>query len=173
MTNPDLLVVARVHRVHGLKGDVSVEILTAFPDRLLPGASLLWQREIEEPRRLTVAGVRAHGERVLMRFEGIEDVDSARALCPGDLSVPAGEAVPPPEGFFYSHELRGFACVDREGRALGTAAGVEETPAGPLLSVTRPDGKEALVPFVAEYVVRIDRGGRAIILDLPAGLLEL
>ena len=108
-----------------------------------------------------------------MRFEGVDDVDSARALCPGDLTVPAGEAVPPPEGFYYSHELRGFACLDREGSLLGSAEGVEETPGGPLLSVTRPDGKAALVPFVAEYVVRIDRQARAIILDLPAGLLEL
>jgi 16S rRNA processing protein RimM len=173
MTNPDLLVVGRAHRVHGLKGEVSVEVLTAFPERLRPGSPLLWQRDVEEPRRLTVTGVRAHGGRVLLRFEGIEDADSARALCPGDLCVPAGDAVPAPEGFFYSHELRGFACVDRSARPLGIAAGVEETPAGALLSLTLPSGKEALVPFVSEYVVSIDRDARSIVLDLPAGLLDL
>jgi len=173
MTNPDLLVVGRLHRVHGLKGEISAEVLTAFPERLHPGATLLWQRELEEPRRLTVTAVRAHGERVLMRFEGIEGVDAARALCPGDLCVPARDAVPAPEGFFYSHELRGFACVDRAGRPLGTAAGVEETPAGPLLSLTLPSGKEALVPFVAEFVVSIDREGASIVLELPDGLLDL
>ena len=67
----------------------------------------------------------------------------------------------------------GFACVDRAGRPLGTAAGVEQTPAGPLLSLTLPSGKEALVPFVAEFVVSIDRERASIVLELPDGLLEL
>jgi len=110
---------------------------------------------------------------MLLRFEGIEDAASARTLSGGDLCVPAGEAMPAPEGFYYSHAIRGFACVDREGKGLGIASGVEETPAGPLLSVTLPSGRETLVPFVAEYVVSIDREGRTIVLDLPAGLLEL
>ncbi|HEY2796653.1 MAG TPA: ribosome maturation factor RimM [Thermoanaerobaculia bacterium] len=172
MSRPELLAVARLHRPHGLRGEVSAEVLTAFPERLRPGLELIWQRG-EETRSVRLSDARAHGARMLLRFEGVEDADAARALAGGDLCVAAGDAVPAPEGFFYSHELLGFACRDREGRALGTAAGVEETPAGPLLSVTRPDGKEALVPFVAEYVVDVDRDARAIILDLPAGLLEL
>jgi len=110
---------------------------------------------------------------VLLRFQGVADPDAARALAGGDLCVAADDAVPAPEGFFYSHELRGFACVDRAGRALGTAAGVERTPAGPLLSLALPSGKEALVPFVAEFVVTIDRAAGSIVLDLPEGLLEL
>ena len=172
MTQPELLAVARVHRPHGLRGEVSAEVLTAFPERLRPGLELIWQRD-SETRTVRLAEARPHGGRLLLRLEGVEDADAARALAGGDLCVAAGDAVPAPEGFFYSHELRGFACTDRVGRRLGTAEGVEQTPAGPLLSVTRPDGKEALVPFVAEYVVRVDREARAIILDLPEGLLEL
>jgi 16S rRNA processing protein RimM len=172
MTQPELLVVARVHRPHGLQGEVSAEVLTAFPERLRPGLELVWQRD-EQTRTVRLAEARPHGSRFLLRFEGVGDADAARALAGGDLCVAAGDAVPAPEGFFYSHELRGFACADREGRRLGTAEGVEETPAGPLLTVTRPDGKQALVPFVEEYVVRVDRDARAIILDLPEGLLEL
>jgi 16S rRNA processing protein RimM len=169
---PELLVVARIHRPHGLKGEVSAEVLTDFPDRLRPGLSLLWHRGTET-RSLVLASARPHGARVLLRFENVADPDAARALGGGDLCVPREVAVPPPEGFFYSHEVRGFACVDREGRALGTAAGVEQTPAGPLLSLTLPSGKEGLVPFVAEYVVAIDRAAGSIVLDLPEGLLEL
>jgi 16S rRNA processing protein RimM len=172
MSKPELLVVARVHRPHGLRGEVSAEVLTAFPERLRPGLELIWQRG-EETRRVRLAGLRAHGSRRLLLLEGVDDADGARALAGGDLCVAAGDAFPAPEGYFYSHELHGVACVDREGRVLGTAAGVEEGPGGPLLSMTRPDGKETLVPFVADYVVHIDRDARAIILDLPAGLLEL
>ena len=172
MDKPELLVVARVHRPHGLRGEVSAEALTAFPERLRPGLDLIWQRG-EESRRVRLSEARPHGGRVLLSFEGVDDADGARALAGGDLCVAAGDAFPAPEGFFYSHELQGFACLDPDGRRLGTAEGLEETPAGPLLAVTRADGKEALVPFVAEYVVRVDRGARAIILDLPEGLLEL
>jgi 16S rRNA processing protein RimM len=173
MATPELLLVGRVHRPHGLKGEVSVEVLTAFPQRLHPGLEVIWQRDVEAARRLVLCGARPHGERLLLCFEGVGDADSARALCGGDLSVMGTDAVPAPEGFYYSHEIRGFACLDREGRPLGLAAGVEESPAGPLLTVALPSGKEALVPFVAEYVVRIDREGRRIELDLPAGLLDL
>ena len=172
MDKPELLVVARVHRPHGLRGEVSAEVVTAFPERLRPGAALIWQKDAQT-RRLELAEARAHGNRMLLRFDAIADAGAARALAGGDLCVAVEDAVPPPEGYFYSHELRGFACVDPRGLPIGTAAGVQETPAGPLLSVTLPNGKEALVPFVAEYVTRIDRSGRSIILDLPEGLLEL
>lgn len=173
MDTPELLVVGRIHRVHGLKGEVSVEIRTAFPDRLRPGMTLLWQRDAEAPRSLVLAGARPHGRRMLLSFEGVADSDSAHSLCGADLCVPAGESVPAPEGFFYSHEIQGFACVDADGSPLATAVGVEETPAGPLLAVSLPSGKEALVPFVEEYVLKIDRDTRTIVLDLPAGLLDL
>jgi 16S rRNA processing protein RimM len=172
MDKPELLVVARVHRPHGLKGEVSAEVMTDFPERLRPGLELIWRRDAET-RTLELAAARPHGARVLLSFEGVDGPDGARALSGGDLCVAAGDAVPAPEGFFYSHELQGFACTDREGRALGTAQGVEKTPAGPLLSITLPSGKEALVPFVADYVVTIDRGAGSIVLDLPEGLLEL
>jgi 16S rRNA processing protein RimM len=109
----------------------------------------------------------------LLAFAGIADVDAARPLVGGDLCVPTAEAFPAPEGFYYSHEIRGFACEDRQGRALGAAVGVEQTPAGPLLSVELPSGAVALVPFVEEMIVRIDREARRIVMNLPGGLLDL
>ena len=172
MATPELLVVGRVHRAHGLKGEVSAEAVTAFPERLRPGVTLIWQRDSEPPRRLTLAAVRPHGKRLLLSFDGVADSDAARALGGGDLCVAGSDSFPAPEGFFYSHEIEGFACVDRAGNRLGDALGLEDTPAGPLLSVRLASGKEALVPFVAEYAA-IDREARTIVLDLPEGLLEL
>lgn len=173
MAIPELVVVGRVQRTHGLEGEVSVEPATHFPERFQAGARLLWRREGAAERTLILASTRPHGGRLLLRFEGIGEVDAARALSGGNLCVPAAEAVPAPEGFYYSHEIEGFRCEDPEGKPLGSATGVEQTPAGPLLSITLPSAKEALVPFVAEFVVRIDRDARTIVLDLPAGLLDL
>lgn len=145
---------------------------TSFPERFTPGLALLWRRGAEE-RPLTVAAVRPHAGRLLVLFEGVSDVDAARALAGGDLLVARGEAVPAPDGFFYEHEVRGWRCEDVQGRLLGSVAGLEKTPAGPLLEVDTPSKKGVLVPFVQGILVTIDRASRRVVLDPPDGLFEL
>lgn len=168
----EMLVVGRVRKTHGLSGEVSVDVVTDFPERFVPGASLVWRSGTLE-RTLSLAAVRGHGGRLLLCFDGVEGVDAARGLQGGELLVPAGEAHPAPEGFYYGHEIRGFSCEDPDGRVLGVAAGLEPTPAGPMLSVEVGPGREALVPFVHPIVVAVDREKRRIVLDPPDGLLEL
>jgi 16S rRNA processing protein RimM len=168
---PELLV-GIVRRPHGLAGEVSVEPLTDFPERFASGSVVTWRRG-SDSRELRVAGARPHGDRLLVSFEGVGDADAARALQEGELSIPGAAATPPPEGFFYSHEIVGWECVDTAGRRLGAAAGLEKAPGSPLLSVTRDDGSEALVPFVDGIVVEVDRKNRRIVLDPPEGLMEL
>ena len=169
---PPLLVVGAVRRPHGLRGEVVVEVRTAFPERFADGVLLLWRKAgVERP--LVVRSARPAAVGMLMRFEGTDDVDAARALQGGELCVPESEAHPAPEGFFYAHEVRGFACEDASGRHLGTAAGLEATPAGPMLTVDTGGGREALVPWTRPIVVRVERERRRIVLDPPEGLLEL
>lgn len=169
---PPLLVVGAVRRPHGLRGEVIVDVRTDFPERFAEGVRLLWRGRGAE-RRLVVSGVRPGARGLLMRFEGVEDVDAARALQGGELCVPEAEAHPAPEGFFYAHEVRGFSCEDETGRPLGTAADLEHTPAGPMLTVATAEGREALVPWTHPIVVRVEREARRIVLDPPEGLFEL
>jgi len=167
-----MLLVGTVRRPHGLRGEVSVDVATAFPERFREGARLLW-RSGEASRPLVIATARPHGGRWLLRFEGVEDLPAARALAGGDILVAEEEAFPAPEGFYYSHDIEGFRCEDAGGRPLGTAAGLEQTPAGPLLSVDTPKKGSVLVPFVEGIVVRIDGERRSIVLDPPEGLFDL
>jgi len=166
-----LLLVGIVRRPHGLKGELSVEPLTSFPERFVPGLLLLWTRGSEE-RKVRVAAVRPHGRNLLLTFEGVEDIDAARGLAGGDLSVSKGEAFPVPEGLHYSHELAGLPCFDSAGTLLGQAVRLEQTPGGPLLEIDTPSRRGVLVPFV-EGIVTVDRKGRRIILDPPEGLMDL
>ena len=167
-----LLRVARLVRPHGLSGEISSEVVTDFPERFVPGSRLIWQRGGVE-QTLTLASARTHGRRWLLGFEGVSDAEGARSLCGGDLSIAESDAFPAPEGFFYSHEIRGWRCEDVRGVPLGSAAELEASPAGPMLSVDTGGGKIALVPFVHGIVVRVDRDARKIVLDPPEGLLEL
>ena len=168
----DEILVGVVRRPHALAGEVSVQPLTDFPERFAAGSVVTWRRG-GESRELRITTARTHGGRVLIAFEGVSDSDAARALQDGELSIPGQEAIPAPEGFFYSHELVGWEVVDAAGRRLGVAAGLEKAPASALLAVTLEDGREALVPFVHEIVVRVDREARKIVIDPPEGLMDL
>jgi 16S rRNA processing protein RimM len=167
-----MLAVGRIRKPHGLAGEVSIEVWTDFPERFTAGDSLLWRSAAAE-RTLSLVSVRGHRDQLLLKFEGVDDVDAARTLQGGELYVPVEDAHPAPEGFYYDHEVRGFSCEDAAGRALGVASGLERTPAGPMLSVDLGGGREALVPFVHPIVVAVDRDGRRIVLDPPEGLLDL
>lgn len=167
-----MLLVGIVRRPHGREGEVSVQVLTSFPDRFQPGLRLIWQKDGEE-RRLSLSGARPHGGRLLLALDGVEDLKAARALAGGELFVADEDRVPPPEGFYYSDDIEGFRCEDAAGRPLGRAAGLEQTPAGPLLSVDASKKGPILVPFVEGIVVRVDREGRRIVLDPPEGLFEI
>jgi 16S rRNA processing protein RimM len=167
-----LIVVGVVRRPHGVTGELSVEPVTDFPERFAPGARLRWRTGAAE-RDLEVVSARPHGARILVRFAGVDDVTAARALAGGDLEIPDEEAVPPPDDFYYLHEVAGWRCEDATGRPLGTAVELERHAFGALLLVDTGRSEPVAVPFVSPIVVSIDRGQKRIVLDPPAGLMEL
>jgi 16S rRNA processing protein RimM len=164
-----LLVVGRVGRAHGIRGEVSVEIRTDDPDaRFTPGSSLA----TEDLGPLTVETVRTHVDRLLVRFAGIEDRSAAETLRGVLLLVDSSEVPPtvdPDE--FHDHELIGLAAVTADGADLGEIVDVEHHGQD-LLVLRRTAGGDALVPFVSAIVTDVDVPGGRIVLDPPPGLLE-
>lgn len=149
-----------------------MEPVTDFPERFAPGARFEW-RGSSSSRDLQVLSARPHRERILVRFDGVDDVDAARALAGGDLGVPEEEAVPPPQDFYYHHEVEGWRCEDASGRLLGTAVGLERIAGGALLLVDTGRSEPVPVPFVSPIVVSVDRAAKRVVLDPPEGLMEL
>jgi 16S rRNA processing protein RimM len=164
-----LLVVGRIGRAHGIRGEVSVEIRTDDPDaRFAPGSSLA----TEDAGPLTIETVRTHTGRLLVRFAGIEDRTAAETLRGVLLLVDSAE-VPPtddPEEF-HDHELIGLAAVTADGAELGEIVDVEHHGQD-LLVLRRAAGEDALVPFVSAIVTDVDVPGGRVVLDPPPGLLE-
>jgi 16S rRNA processing protein RimM len=169
------VVVGRIGRPHGIRGEVTVEVRTDSPDvRFAPGSVLT-----TEPARLgpiTVAAARWHSGRLLLVAEGVHDRTGAEALRGAVLSteVPDDEVPEDPEEF-YDHQLRGLSVVPDgdSGAVIGVVDDVVHLPGQDLLSVKREGGREVLVPFVAEIVTGIDVHAGRITVDLPPGLLEL
>ncbi|MCF6523282.1 ribosome maturation factor RimM [Streptomyces sp. JJ36] len=166
------LVVARIGRAHGIKGEVTVEVRTDEPEsRLAPGAVLATDPAAAGP--LTIESGRVHSGRLLLRFAGVADRTAAEALRNTLLiaEVDPEERPEDPEEF-YDHQLVDLEVVTRGGRALGRVAEVAHTPGQDLLIVRRPEGGETLVPFVAEIVPEIDLEGQRAVVDPPPGLIE-
>jgi 16S rRNA processing protein RimM len=174
----DYLVVGRIGKPHGLRGEVSVEPRTDEPDRrFAAGATLYVERNrpgaAEGSETLTVRGTRWHSGRLLVTFDEIADRDAAEQARGTVLVVPVDPAEAPadPEEF-YDHQLVGLTVERPDGTKVGTVARVEHTGAQDLL-VIDVDGRPVLFPFVATLLPTVDvAGGRVVVDDRPGLLAE-
>ncbi|HEX7614531.1 MAG TPA: ribosome maturation factor RimM [Thermoanaerobaculia bacterium] len=171
MAPDERIVIGRVVRPHGLLGEVSVEILTDFPERFHDGLAVRLSGPDGETRDARIASVRPHGGRVLVRFEGIASPEGAESLRNFDLSVGRDEVAPRPEGFVFHWEVEGCEALDRAGRPLGVVTELADVGGRPLLVIATPGG-ERDVPFARPIVVSVDIARRRIVLDPPLGLLD-
>lgn len=165
-----LIVVGRIGRAHGVRGDTVVDVRTDVPERRFAlGARL---RTDPDRGALTIAAVRWHSGRLLVRFEGVDDRGAAEALRGTELAIPADEAGEAGPDAWWDRDLVGLRVELSDGTAVGEVVDVLH-PAGPdLLSVRRPDGAEVLVPFVAAIVPEVDVAGGRLVLTPPDGLLD-
>jgi 16S rRNA processing protein RimM len=166
------LVVARIGRAHGIKGEVTVEVRTDEPEvRLGAGAVLATEPAAAGPLRIEAG--RVHSGRLLLRFEGVTDRGAAEALRNTLLiaEIDPEESPDDPEEF-YDHQLVDLEVVTREGRVVGRIEEVAHLPAQDLLVVRRGDGGEALIPFVREIVPEVDLEAQRAVVTPPPGLLD-
>jgi 16S rRNA processing protein RimM len=170
---PARLIVGRVVRPHGVKGEVVVQPLTDAPDRFIAGAEFaLGDPEQAEPLRpLVVAAARDDRGWLLVSFDGIVDRDAAEPLRGELLSIPREAARPLAADEFWSHQLVGLAVFDRQGACRGVVDDVLPGTAHDLLSVRLEGGATVLVPAVAALVT-VDLDAGRVVVDAVPGLLD-
>nr|WP_221462251.1 ribosome maturation factor RimM [Streptomyces olivoverticillatus] len=167
------LVVGRIGRAHGIKGEVTVEVRTDEPElRLGPGAVLATDPAGVGP--LTIEAGRVHSGRLLLRFTGVNDRTAAEALRNTLLvaEVDPDETPEDPEEF-YDHQLMDLDVVTVDGAVVGRIAEISHLPSQDLFIVERPDGSEVMIPFVSEIVTEIDLDEQRAVVDPPRGLLDV
>lgn len=166
------LVVARIGRAHGIKGEVTVEVRTDEPElRLGPGAVLATEPAGAGP--LTIETGRVHSGRLLLRFEGVRDRTAAEALRNTLLiaEVDPAELPEDPEEF-YDHQLMDLDVVLADGTEIGRITEITHLPSQDLFIVERPDGSEVMIPFVEEIVAEIDLAEQRAVITPPPGLID-
>ncbi|MFB6959354.1 ribosome maturation factor RimM [Streptomyces sp. NPDC056309] len=166
------LVVARIGRAHGIKGEVTVEVRTDEPElRLAPGAVLATDPASAGP--LTIETGRVHSGRLLLRFEGVRDRNAAEALRNILLIAEIDpEELPEGEDEYYDHQLMDLDVVTADGKEVGRITEISHLPSQDLLIVERPDGTEVMIPFVGEIVTEIDLEEQRAVVDPPPGLID-
>lgn len=166
------LVVARIGRAHGIKGDVTVEVRTDEPElRLAPGAVLATDPPSTGP--LTIETGRVHSGRLLLRFEGVKDRSAAEALRNTLLIAEVDpEELPEEEDEYYDHQLMDLDVVTADGVEVGRITEISHLPSQDLFIVERPDGSEVMIPFVEEIVAEIDLAEQKAVITPPPGLID-
>lgn len=168
----DLVVVGRIARAHGNRGQVIVDAQTDFPDERFKPGSVLLIRKGDTTGSLTVENVRFHRGRPILGLVGVGTMDAAEALAGTELRVRPDALHPLPPGSFYHHDLIGCAVETPQGERIGEVASVEGDAAGSRLVVRGRIG-EVLIPLVEGICVGVDTAARKVVVEPPEGLLDL
>ena len=167
-----MVLVGRVARTHGLRGQVVVNPETDFVAERFQRGAQVWTRVEGREQALTVADARVEGRRPILAFDGYGTVEASEALAGAELRVPESSLQPLPEGSYYLHQLAGCRVETTEGSLVGTVSRVDGGAGAAVLAVDGAGG-EVLVPLAQEICVGIDIEARVIRVRMPDGLLEL
>lgn len=171
--------VARVGKAHGLAGDVSVELRTDEPELRLAAGAQVWLvtgAKGEGPEltgKYTVAASRFHSGRFIVRLAEVTGRNAAEAIRGMFIESEVDpHELPQEEDAYYDRQLIGLSAQSVDGSSLGEIVRVDHLPGQDYLLIKGADGRETMVPFVAEIVPAVDLENSVVTIDPPAGLFE-
>jgi len=150
---PVFLAIGRLRQAHGVSGEINMEILTDFPERLHIGEQV-YLGVMHQPLR--IASVRPKDKLLLLAFEGYEDRDQVRIL-QNEIIYTRSDQIPTlPEGQYYHHQLIGLQVVDETSKKLGTLSEILKTGANDVYVVRPDEGQELLLPAIESVILKVD-----------------
>ena len=169
--NTDLVAIAKIVKSRGLRGEVSADILTDFPERFDDLESVIALLPNGTRQNLKIEGFRFQKNRILLTFEKIDSVEAAENLRNAEICVPEAEAVALEEDEYFDWELAGCAVETVEGEKIGRVKELMRT-GGTEILVVKGAEKEFLIPFAETICTEVDVENKLIRVDAPEGLLE-
>jgi 16S rRNA processing protein RimM len=161
---PVFLVVGKLRRPHGFRGEILMEVLTDFPERLKPGKEVFLGDQ-----RLPVKfqSIRPHGNNLLVTFRGVENEVQAGELHNLQVFVRADVLPDLPEGVYYHHQLVGLTVKDESGKIFGKLDEILQTGSNDVYVIRDADGKEVLFPALEDVIISIDLEQQIMIVRPP------
>ena len=172
---PDVgrVAVARIGAAHGVRGEVRLKSFTEDPLAVRAYGPL----EGGDGRSFTILAARpAAGtspDMLVVRFEGVLRREDAEALNGLELSVPRDRLPAADEDEFYHADLIGLDAAMTDGTRVGTIVAVQNFGAGDLIEIAPSRGPTVFVPFTNAAVPEIDLAAGRVVIDPPAGFLDV
>ncbi len=164
---PVYLAVGLLRRPHGVRGELLMDVLTDFPERLRPGT---WLLVGEQHTKMKLDRVRGHKDGLLVGFSGVDTPEAAGLYRNTVVFVTARDRPALPDGAYYHHQLLGLNVVEQDGRNLGVLAEILETGANDVFVIAKPGGGELLVPVIPDVIIEISPQKQSICVRLLPGL---
>lgn len=162
--------IGQVVALFGVRGELKVRLFTDIPDRFARLEAVYLDAD---SRRLEIERVRPYkGESIVLKLRGIDDAQTAEALCGQRLLIPASQLSQLPAGRYYQHDILGLAVLLPDGCELGRIVDILQTGSNDVYVVKKPDGKQALIPAIREVVRQVDLIHHTMSIDPLPGLLE-
>lgn len=168
------LIIGRIGKPHGIRGEVSVEVLTDFPERFQAGAQVyIGPEHGPAPVMVTIASARPHQSRMLVRFTHTADRTAAEHLRDLSVFIPIDEAAPLDEDSYYPHELIGLTVRLEDGRELGAVDELIQAGGNDVLVVRSAERRgDILVPLAGPFIRGIDLDEGIVTVVAVEGLLD-
>lgn len=179
----EFVTIAKVIKTQGRIGEVAAALLTDFPERFETRRRLfaLSEARAGETQQVTRRELQLenhwfHKGQVVLKFKGVDSISQAEELIGCEIQVPLEERAALESDEIYISDLTGCTVFD-SGREIGKISDVQfgsgEAPLLVIRGTVIQKTREFLVPFAAEYVVKLDAEGRRLEMKLPEGMLEL
>ena len=168
---PRFLVIGRITKPHGVRGEMRVVVYTDVPERFhwLETVYLSADEWDNDPQRVVVESVRPNGDLFIIALEGYDTRESVDPLRGMWLQIPVSEAAPLEDGEVYLYQMIGLAVESDTGEQLGKVTDVIETGAN-FVYVVKGDDGELLIPDIPEVVLSVDVAAKRMQVHLLPGL---
>lgn len=169
---PRYLAVGQVARPHGVRGELRINIITSYPERLAQHTYfyLAHSDSLETVQRYTVERLRYHQKVVLLKLSGCDDRNTAEEMRGMFVLTPIEEAAPLEEGEYYNFQLIGMKVETEDGEELGRLVEIVATGANDVYIVHGPLG-EVLLPAIDDVVIEADAETKRMTVRLLPGIL--
>jgi 16S rRNA processing protein RimM len=164
---PHFLVIGKVLKPHGVRGEMRVLPYTDLPERFT------WLKSVyvgeKNPKLIDIESVRFHKELVLLKLEGYDTRDSVNALRGEWLQVEEADAIPLEDDEYFLYQLEGLSVKTDDGESLGTIKQIIQTGANNVFVISGARG-ELLVPDIEEVILDIDFENELMTIHVIPGL---
>ena len=163
---PAYVLIGRLQKSHGVRGEITLRLMTDFPERIRRG-KIIYVGTDFQPSKIT--GTRWKNDLLLLKLEGFDNPESVRELVGKDIFSAVKDLPSLPEGRYYHHQLIGLRVWEGD-EDLGVLAAIMETGANEVYIIDQADGKELLIPAIPEVILKVDLEQKRMDVHLLEGL---